>query len=104
MGIHRLGWSLVPVVALVACLAGITASPSPTRADLIWCWIDPTLVVNGDAVRIQVGVPLNQQPAVGKAELTVTVPANVTAYLSGTAATSFPMAVTIVRSGLYSGV
>jgi hypothetical protein len=75
------------VLPLLLIVAG-SARPAPASADLIWCWDDPTLVVNGSAVHLRVGVPAGARK-VSTASLTVVVPANVKAHLSGAGARCF---------------
>jgi len=89
---------LLPILAL-----GLSRAPA-AHADLIWCFDDPVLVVNGTPVLLKVGVPLDRRGAVVSSSLTVTVPENVTAHLAGASITNFPIAVTLTRSGVYSGV
>jgi hypothetical protein len=79
------------------------ARPAPASADLIWCWDDPTVAINGNAVHIRVGVPADGRQERISMALTLRVPANVQAHLSGAAARSFPYDLTLSHDGPYSG-
>jgi hypothetical protein len=91
---------------LVACalVAGLALAPAgPTRAADEWCWNDPTLVINGKTVHIDIGAPVSMKDLIFNSSITVIVPANVTASLSGTNAVNFPTTVTLVQSGTWAG-
>ena len=87
-------------LALVAVLA---LAPGTTSAQLEWCWNDPTLVVNGKTVHINLGAPVDRRTLINNSVVTVTVPENVDAHLSGANTLNFPMSVTLLRSGTWSG-
>jgi len=76
------------VLALTALVGVFAARSTPAHADE-WCWNDPTLIVNGRILHIDLGVQRNQVSTVTDSTLVVTVPAGVTATLSGLNATNF---------------
>lgn len=92
---------LVAVLALVAGLAFHLAAPAQAQSD--WCWNDPTLVMNGKTVHIGIGAPVSMRNVIFQSSITVVVPTNVDASLSGTNATYFPTRVTLVQSGTWDG-
>jgi hypothetical protein len=95
----------IVIAALMVTAAATVAAPArPADASWGWCWDDPTLVIGGQAVHIDLGVPADQRSLIKGSTLTVVVPSNVTAYLAGTNAAYFPITVTIVRSGTWNGV
>jgi hypothetical protein len=83
------------LAAIVGALAwGVTAaSPAATDADLVWCFSDPVLVVDGRAIHIDLGVPKEHRDDIVTSSLVVTVPSNVRAHLAGERAANFPIAV-----------
>jgi hypothetical protein len=98
----------IPARTAALALAGMmlavgALAPTPTAAGWVWCWSDPTLVIDGRVVHIDVGVPVDDRQQVTGSTLTVTVPANVTAHLSGVNAENFPITVTLVRGGPWNG-
>lgn len=72
------------VMALTLVIVATVQQPSRASAEVTLCITDPTLVVNGEAVHIEVGVPKNQVKSVTGVTLIVEVPAGVRASLSGT--------------------
>ena len=94
--------TIIAMVTSIMLVATAFARPAPSSADLVWCWTDPVLVINGKVVNIKVGVPEAQRHS-AKSSLTVTVPANVSAILAGTNAANFPVDVRLVQSGTYDG-
>jgi hypothetical protein len=89
-------------VLLLSAIA-VVQHQAPAFAGVAWCWEDPTLVINGKVVHINLGVPQDQRSLVTRSTLVVTVPEDVPANLSGVSATNFPIAVTLVRSGTWDG-
>lgn len=87
-------------LALVAALALV---PGAASAQMEWCWNDPTLVVNGKTVHINLGAPVDRRTLINNSAVTVTVPENVDAHLTGAGVLNFPMSVTLLRSGTWSG-
>ena len=90
-------------IALAAFAVALVQQPSRASADLGWCVNDPVLVINGRTVHINVAVPVEHRLLVTRSTLTVVVPANVPAQLSGINATNFPITIELVRRGTHSG-
>jgi hypothetical protein len=72
---------LIAAVALLLIASG-ARSARTASAGVAWCYDDPVLVINGQVVHITIGVEADRS-AVTSSLLTVTVPANVDAHLSG---------------------
>ena len=92
-----------PLTALLLTAILLVHPSSPAYADRTWCAKDPTLVLNGTTVHLEVGVPHDQRQAVTGSTLIVVVPRNVTARLSGANAPAFPITVTLRYEGEWSG-
>jgi hypothetical protein len=93
---------LVAAVSL-ALLATVVRPAAPAAASWGWCWGDPTLVIAGQTVHIDLGVPIGDRGYIKGSTLTVVVPAGVDARLTGTNSPNFPITVTLVHSGRWSG-
>jgi hypothetical protein len=93
------------VTLALLIMAGIAAGTGASRASAFeaWCFDDPVLVVGGQAIHIDLGVPVGQRALIKGSTLVVTVPTNVATYLAGTTAYNFPITVTIIRNGSWSG-
>ena len=91
---------LLLAFALVA--ATVLYPTTGARAD-DWCWSDPTLVVNGKTVHIDTGGPIAKKTLMRSSTIVVTVPTNVDAQLTGAKTLNFPMNVSLVRAGVWSG-
>ncbi len=96
------GLIVAAIVVAVIALASLAPAGS-VRAFDDWCWNDPTLVVNGTVVHIGLGAPMSKRSLVRASSVTVSVPDNVKAHLTGAKGANFPMQVTLVRSGTWSG-
>ena len=72
--------------ALLVTAVAFVQGASRASAEVTWCLLDPTLVIDGKAVHLNVGVPKDQVKSVSEVTLVVTVPSNVRASLSGTQA------------------
>ena len=79
----RTSMSVLGLVALLAFVA-LVQQPGTASASVGWCLDDPTLVVNGRTVHINIGVPSDLRRSVDYVTLVVEVPSNVSASLSGT--------------------
>src|SRR5262249_6854320 len=95
--------SLAILLALAALALTLLRLSRPAAAGEFWCWDDPTLVVGGQTVHLSLGVPVQHRGLAHGSALTVTVPANVSAHLTGTNARNFPLTVTLVQDGQWSG-
>ncbi len=93
----------VVVTALLMAALAIMRDGATASAGVAWCWDDPTPVIGGQAVHIDPGVALGQAGAVTSSALTVLLPSNVAAHLSGTSARTFPIGVSLARSGSRRG-
>ena len=92
-------------VLLALLLVGALSVMHQSRAsaDLIWCIVDPVLIVDGKAVNLTVSVPQDQRQSVVSSSLVVTGPANVDARLAGASALNFPVSLNLIRAGTYAG-
>lgn len=90
------------LVALI-CAWWLTLTTLPADASVAWAWDDPVLVIAGQTVHVDVGVPADFRTVVTGSTLTVVVPENVSATLAGVTATSFPITVSLVRAGTWDG-
>lgn len=89
-------------VALLAALllgADLAAGPRAAKSSDWWCWDDPVLVINNQAVHVLAGVPETERRRVRMAEVTVIVPEGVDARLVASAASRFPLTARLVRAG-----
>ncbi len=87
----------------IVALTAVCLWPRAASADIIWCFTDPVLVIEGKAVHIELAVPRDERQTVSSSTLVVTVPANLTAIMAGEGVQNFPIGVTVVRFGAYSG-
>lgn len=88
------------VLALVAA-----ARPPVASADVIWCWDDPVVLIDGRAVSISVGVyddPLTVMNDVQAAHFTIVVPNGVSTALVASTNLYFPEYVSFERRGTWT--
>jgi hypothetical protein len=99
--------TLAAATAVLVAVASLFHRPAPAAADWVWCWDDPTLTVNGRVVHLNTGVPTDHRQVIESVVLTVTVPAGVTANLSGVNAAqgtgSLRTTTVLQYAGTYSG-
>ena len=93
----------VTLAVLVLNAGALLWPPRPAFSDMEWCYQDPTLVIEGRTVHFNVGVPRAHLTSVTGSTLTVVVPTNVQARLSGTNAAYFPITVQLEREGVWTG-
>jgi len=87
---RAVGPRLVLAALAALLLISITAVRiPPAQAQVSWCWNDPTLIINGRVVHIDLGVPQSQVGTVTDSTLTVTVPTGVPVTLAAVNAKHF---------------
>jgi len=87
------------LVVMAALVAGAVLYPAAAGSAEEWCWNDPTLAINGRAVHFQIGAPISKKELVRNTALTVVIPSNVSANLTGAGNENFPMSVTLLQTG-----
>lgn len=91
------------LLGMLLVAAGFATQSRTAESSDWWCWDDPVLVVNGQAVRILAGVPATDGRLVRMAEITVVVPEGVEARLVASVSIWFPLSTRLVRAGAVGG-
>jgi hypothetical protein len=60
-------------------LAAVFVRPTPAEADLVWCFVDPVLLVDGRVVHLEVAVPQGDRQSMTSSSLLVVVPLDASA-------------------------